>query len=279
MTKGLLLRLWLLALYIGIIGVSCSNQPREISLPLDRAMLKNISHESWVRLKTATILLGHQSVGGNILKGIVACTDSFPERTLNIIHLEDSTRVSGPGLYHCYVGENEKPFTKIEDFKKQIDRAAGDTLGAAFFKFCFIDFNAATDVNALFKQYKEVMDTIAHHNPSMRLFHCTVPLTTISRGIKPLLKKMLGKSSGNEATIKREEFNQLIRSTYGAQNTVFDLAAFESTYPDGSRESFTRNGVKAYGLIPLYSSDGGHLNSAGQIHCAIALLSFLARNF
>jgi hypothetical protein len=45
---------------------------------------------------------------------------------------------------------------------------------------------------------------------------------------------------------------------------IIDIAKIESTYPDGSRCSFTMDGKTYYSMVPEYTSDGGHLNETGR---------------
>lgn len=58
--------------------------------------------------------------------------------------------------------------------------------------------------------------------------------------------------------------------------SIFDLAKIESTYSDGSRETFTAQGQTYYSLIPDYTDDGGHLNEAGRKKVSEQLLLFLS---
>ena len=57
---------------------------------------------------------------------------------------------------------------------------------------------------------------------------------------------------------------------------LFDLAAIESTAPDGTRASFVRDGKTYYQMVSDYTHDGGHLNELGQKRVAEQLLVFLA---
>jgi hypothetical protein len=78
------------------------------------------------------------------------------------------------------------------------------------------------------------------------------------------------------SNIKREQFNTMLRDTYRGK-PVFDLAAFESTYPDGSRESSVHDGRECYAMVPLYATEGGdHLNAFGRKLAARRLLHVLA---
>jgi hypothetical protein len=68
----------------------------------------------------------------------------------------------------------------------------------------------------------------------------------------------------------------MLRKEYTGKEPIFDLAALESTNPDGTRLSFTQNGKTAYALVPTYTTDGGHLNEQGRKLVAEQLLIFLA---
>ena len=67
-----------------------------------------------------------------------------------------------------------------------------------------------------------------------------------------------------------------IRETFAGREPLFDLAAVESTRPDGSRVFFERAGTPVYYLAPEYTNDGGHLIGAGRRSAAEALLATLA---
>lgn len=77
--------------------------------------------------------------------------------------------------------------------------------------------------------------------------------------------------------IKRNELNELIRQEYAGKEPLFDIAAIESTLPDGSRAFFSDHGKVYDYLSPDYSSDGGHLNPEGRRRVAEQLLITLAR--
>jgi len=60
---------------------------------------------------------------------------------------------------------------------------------------------------------------------------------------------------------------------------IFDLAKIESTFPDGRRASFTKDGKTYYSMVPDYTYDGGHLNELGRKIAAEQLLFLLANLF
>jgi hypothetical protein len=68
-----------------------------------------------------------------------------------------------------------------------------------------------------------------------------------------------------------------MRREYGGREPLFDLAAVESTRPDGSRETLSLGGKTAFALHPGYTNDGSHLNEVGRRRAAEALLTLLAR--
>ena len=57
---------------------------------------------------------------------------------------------------------------------------------------------------------------------------------------------------------------------------MFDLAAYESTGPDGGRAGVMRDGQAIPALAPGWTDDGGHLNAAGRQRIAEQFLAFLA---
>ncbi len=57
---------------------------------------------------------------------------------------------------------------------------------------------------------------------------------------------------------------------------IFDLSKVESTYLDGSRESFEKDDGTYYALSPDYTYDGGHLNELGRKLAAKELIRVLA---
>ena len=81
---------------------------------------------------------------------------------------------------------------------------------------------------------------------------------------------------GGRENATREAFNALVRQTYAGKEPVFDVAALESTHPDGTRETYALDGHDYPALVPAYSDDGGHLNARGQVRLASAFVSLLA---
>jgi hypothetical protein len=210
------------------------------------------------RAASAPVFFGHQSVGENLLEGV---------RTL-----------IGPRALawtDARIGENEYPLSKLEAFRTMVTEGPGRDAGLAFFKFCYVDFHARTDVDRLFDAYTVALRKLARARPATVFGHVTVPLTTVSRGPRAWLTRRLGRPVWGEAeNEKRHAFNELLRHQYGGR-ALFDLARFEAGDPR-KPQRYERHGKSIPMLWSAYSQDGGHLNDAGKLALATELLRFVA---
>ena len=104
-----------------------------------------------------------------------------------------------------------------------------------------------------------------------------MPIRISNESWKTLVKKLLGWDSLWEYAdnIRRNQYNQLLLETFQGKEPVFDLAEIESTYPDGTRETFSFKGETYLALISDYTYDGSHLNDTGSRRAGAALLQFL----
>lgn len=231
--------------------------------------------EVFQNLNKKKIYFGHNSVGYNIIEG-AKILDKKYQLHLNIKELEKGDSVLEGGLNHGSIGNNTKPFAKIETFETLFDTHELDNADYAFFKFCYIDFNDSTDVESVFKAYCKAIDKIKIDYPKVQIVHLTTPLRTVDNGIKGFVKDMLGRSIGYEDNKRRNEFNQLLIQKYEGVDPIFDLAKYESTMLDGKRVSMTKNNEMIYLLDPQYTSDGGHLNALGREYIASEFLLFMS---
>jgi hypothetical protein len=210
------------------------------------------------RIAQTKIFFAHQSVGGNIMQGVPEIYASY---SVTGLHLTGSNTSGSGGFFaDASVGANGNPVGKNNDFNAQIRGGIGNRVSIAFFKYCYVDIGGGTDVQTLFNQYRATMDGLVASYPNVKFLYVTNPLTTTD-------------NAGNYA---RERFNQLLRQAYGSTGRVFDLAKVESTQPNGARVSGTYNGGTYYALYSGYSSDGGHLNTAGRDAAAKELLTIIA---
>jgi hypothetical protein len=143
-------------------------------------------------------------------------------------------------------------------------------------KFCYVDFNPYTDVDALFAYYRETMEALKREHPEVTFAHVTVPLVVRPMDLKERFNRLIGRDVWEDtANTKRFEYNQRLLKEYGSE-PIFDLAKAESTRPDGSRETFEYKGRSYFALTPDYTDDDGHLNAAGQGAVAPEMIRFLA---
>jgi hypothetical protein len=157
----------------------------------------------------------------------------------------------------------------------------GDTSDIAFFKFCFVDIETSTDIETIFSDYKNMMSDLKQDYPNTTFIHVTVPLIkTLPSNFKIRIKELLGLSIGffdKGHNVARNNFNALIREEFEGKEPIFDLATFESTHPDGKRETFMNQGKTYYSLVSDYTPDAGHLNETGRKKVAEQLLILLAK--
>jgi len=276
--------LFLLLLLFSIIYFSLSTQTVTSTFAGDSTMdhpdFNSVSVEKWKSLSSKKIFFGHHSVGENIISGMMKIDGSSPHINLNIVETMDPAVLTSAGIFaHGDVGHNFEPLSKIAAFKSVMDNGLGNKVDIAFMKFCFVDIGTESDLTRIFTEYKSTLKQLGQTYPDTTFVHVTVPLFVEPSGMKSqlklLIKKLLGRNNYYENTAKAR-LNSMIRAEYAGKEPLFDLAAFEATRPDGSKLTFKSGGIEYEALVPEYSSDGGHLNSAGQEVLAKALLAFLA---
>jgi hypothetical protein len=246
--------------------------------------LKDVPVSSWEKLAQKNIFFGHQSVGFNIIDGIKDLMRDSPQIKLDIVEFEKPSDLNAPVFCHAWVGNNMDPQSKIDSFANIVENGIGNKVDIAFFKLCFVDITDGRDVDNIFFEYKKAMSRLAKEYPKTRFIHVTIPLTWKPVGvkgwirkIKDLVKKIIGRPVFDYYdNIPRNQFNDLLRKEYDGKEPMFDLAKVESTFPDGKRASFTKEGKAYYTLVPDYTYDGGHLNELGRQIAAEQLLVLLA---
>lgn len=239
--------------------------------------LKNISSYKWELLGNKNLFFGHQSVGNNIIDGLNTIVTTNEDISITILET-DSFNSDSQGIFaHYKVGNNSDPQSKIDSFLDVLKSNSDKNVDIAFLKLCFVDIKADTDVSELFSYYQSKISEIRSRVPDLTIVHFTVPITKLRVTWKTKLKEAFGKKNIWEYDhIKNKHvYNDMITNTYSGIDPIFDIASIESTYPDGSRNSFTREGKVYYSLIPEYTHDGAHLNDLGKSIVAEKLLLFL----
>ena len=242
--------------------------------------IQDVSVASWEKLAKNRIFFGHQSVGFNIMDGVLDVIKENSQIELNVIETKNPADFAAPAFGHSRVGKNHDPKSKIDEFASIIRGGIGDQTDIAFFKFCFVDIESSSDIETIFSDYKNMMSNLKKDYPNTTFIHATVPLIrTLASNFKIRIKELLGMNIGffdKRHNVARNEFNELIRNEFEGKEPIFDLAKFESTHPDGRRETFMKDGKTYYSLVADYSPDAGHLNELGRKKIAEQLLILLA---
>jgi hypothetical protein len=255
---------------------SCDDAVPAASATDNISVLSQIPDSALAQLAQRRIFFGHQSVGSNLLDGVAEIMAGDPRLRLRVVKSDAPHTISGAGIFHAFVGENRRPDRKNADFARIVNAGFGADGDVALLKYCYLDVGPATDVEHLFADYRKTVDAVRAQNPRLTVVSVTQPLTVTESAIEARVRGMLGRTSERALNAKRERFNALMRATYGADGTLFDLARIESTQPDGSRLQYTFGSDTAFALVPAYTDDGGHLNALGRRVAAEQFVAFLA---
>ncbi|MCP9469215.1 MAG: hypothetical protein NNA31_04345 [Nitrospira sp.] len=224
----------------------------------------------WDRLSRKRICFGHQSVGKNLIDGLMAGRQG----RLNLVESSDPETFRHPVFAHFRVGQNRDPLAKFEDFKSVMTSGVGESVDVAFFKLCYVDITDCTDVGNLFNTYRRMMDDLVLTYPAVTFLHVTVPLRRLENGVLQWIKtQWRGDDRERLAQIKRHAYNELLRAAYGPSGRLFDLAAEEATYADGRASIIRHQGRAIPNLVSDYTDDGGHLNERAAERIAARLLA------
>ncbi|PKQ31388.1 MAG: hypothetical protein CVT62_08315 [Actinobacteria bacterium HGW-Actinobacteria-2] len=207
------------------------------------------------------VFFGHHSVGWNVLEGVSslygAAGIAGPAQVQLSGHGDVISPAGGGVLAHAEAGENGNPDGKVDDFAAFLRGGVAGQVKVAVVKYCYVDIYDDSTVDATFAHYVAVMDGLHAEFPGITFIHATNPLEADSDG----------------ANRARYRFNQLVRAKYAGTGRLWDIAAIESTRPDGTRVTGSAFGEAMYAG---YTSDGGHLNAAGSQVVASALLRLIA---
>jgi hypothetical protein len=236
----------------------------------------NISRQKWLDLVNKKIFFGHMSIGCNIISGIKEFLQQHPEIKLNIDEIEKGQihTLTQPVLVHSPIGGNEDPKSKIDAFVNLMAKGMAKNVDMAFFKLCYVDIHARTDINSLFKYYKSNMEKLSSLFPETIFLHITTPLTSHQTGTKAVIKKIIGKPLRGVNNRYREAYNEMMRTEYHDRGVLFDLALVEASSQTAGFQ--TRANIHPNrALLSAYTDDGCHLNSLGSKMIAEQLLAFL----
>jgi hypothetical protein len=244
-------------------------EQRTVHLP----KISDVPVERWSKLAEEKILFGRQSVGYNIVQGLEDIIRQDDRIKLNIVETSSTFDFEKPVFVYAQVGQNTQPLSKIESFSDILKNGGGEKLDIAFLKFCYADITHDSNHLEIFEKYKAAISDMEQRYPRVRFLHFTVPLTSpAKRSVKGFAKLLLMKPAETDDNFKREQYNELVRDTYGKTGRVFDLAFIESVGPDGLPCYVDRGGQQIPFMALEYTDDGGHLNEKGRKAVAEQLL-------
>lgn len=221
-----------------------------------------------------SVFMGHQSVGENILIGVSSISDSLPIIEIEVAN--ELKNIDQPSIYHSRIGQNTKPFDKIDHFSTLIRSGIGNEVNVAIMKLCYIDIDISTDIIHLYDAYIQTIESLEQDYPDVKMLYATVPLMAIKRNPKSILKRLLGRyTSGKSGNVKRYQFNQLLRESKGWTGRLFDIARLESMKSNGQSVIHKYKGEKYEALRRDLTSDGGHLNEKGRKLVAFEFLALV----
>jgi hypothetical protein len=222
------------------------------------------------------VLFGHQSVGANIIAGLKDLVHQAGGPELNFVSIKDTSFPKGPYFADAYVGKNSEPTTKCDAFVRLVGDMSRDRPDVALMKFCFVDIREGTNVDELFAYYQHAIADLKLTSPGVTIVHVTVPLIQSEPGWKQFARKILRRENVVALRLaKMNAYNEKLRQSYAGE-PIFDLAAIESTFPDGRRNAFEYEGKELYSLISAYTDDGGHLNVVGRRSAASEFVRVVA---
>jgi hypothetical protein len=249
----------------------------KISLP----SMDDVPDAYWSKLAEKKVFFGHQSVGYNIMDGIMDVMRERDSIQLNILETCDPEEFDEAIFAHSKVGTNTNPGSKIEAFSDIVEAGVGHKVDIAFFKFCYVDIMRSSDPQEIFDRYKAALDNLENRYPETTFLHVTVPVLSVPKDtknhFKQSMKLFLGKPGLLDDNAARQRYNTLLKNACASQKrSVFDLALIETVNPDGLRYYVSKGGQQVCVMVPEYTDDGGHLNHQGRKRVAEQLLIFLA---
>ena len=129
-----------------------------------------IPKQRWDKLAQKKIFFGHQSVGFNIIDGIKDLMKENIQIKLNIVETTALSDSNNKLFAHSTIGKNHDPKSKIKDFEKLMEKGGGDVVNIAFFKFCFVDIGAETNVASLFTMYTNSLGQLKKKYPANNFY-------------------------------------------------------------------------------------------------------------
>ena len=271
------------ALVLAVTVVVGDRWSNEKSISIQSNVASAITTANLTAVARTRMFFGYQSVGMNVLDAVPAV---YADHGVSAPPIEQGRAEPGPDggfIAHKSIDEGviDAGKTAVEDFDRTMRGGMGRQVDVALMNFCWGDVSSDTDVDALFARYRDTMAVLERDFPNVTFIHVTVPLITepgLFTELKTWVKTLLGRRDvfGQRANVARERLNALIRGEYAGRH-LFDLAAIESTKPDGTRVFGRYDNQGYFALYDGYASDMGDLNAVGSKIAATAFLEAIAQ--
>ncbi len=243
--------------------------------------IESIPESLWKNLAEKRVFFGHQSVGRNLIEGIMDVMAERPEIKLNIVESADLGSIEGAAFVHCNVGRNTQPNSKLTGFRQVLESGGEQATDIALLKFCYVDIGRDSDAQEIFGSYHRAFSELGERFRDTTFVHFTVPIQSGPVGVKGVIKEsikpVVRRPTIVEKNSVRQRYNEILRSSFLGRQPVFDIAGYEAIGPEGLMSYRISGSEKVYFMDAQYSDDGGHLNKRGRKHVAEQLLVTLAR--
>jgi hypothetical protein len=219
----------------------------------------SLSNAEIAKAAALDVYFEHASVGQNVVDGISALGGRYASGRVS---WSSYPAWSGdPAWFDTqdgladYQRGNPGNVQKISFFQAAMTPALASKVEVASFKFCYIDTPA--DAASLFTAVRTAMESLQAAYPSVVFVWWTMPI-----------------ERDGPAPAQRQAYNDAVRAYCSAhQQWLLDIADLESH--DGSGAARV-DGSHRELLCPAYTSDGGHLNTAGAARVAKAYWRLIA---
>jgi len=277
---GIVIACSLIAVVVACLVLAWGVGSRRETAPDQLVSMEAIPGAYWQKLAEKRVFFGHQSVGENIIDGVVEIVGEHPEIDLNIVESSDFDSINDGAILHDKIGRNTRFKSKLLAFKRVLDSSKSQKIDIAILKFCYIDVRRDSNPEELFDQYVSTLSSLEERHPDTTFVHSTVPIEArnapVTRALKEAIKTLIGRPGVVDDNRVRQRYNELLRSTFGGRELVFDIARYEAVGPEGSLSYRVFDSERVVLMDGRYSDDGGHLNKVGRRKVAEQLMVTLA---
>lgn len=228
----------------------------------------------------ARLLFGAQSLAADIVKGIPLAFSSAHIAKPKITSWNRAMNTRGPLVATAKIGNNGNPRSKLRAFAELVNDAPRGSVDVALMAFSYQDITAETDVERLFDDYAETMESIQSANPDILFLYATTPVSTANSWRAVDQATVMGLRDVDQPVwqdnIARERLNSFIRDQYGPTGRLFDIAALQARIGGGKVAAKIHETQYYYVMNPELSSDGKQLNKRGSTQLADALMRLVA---